>query len=110
MELADRPSTLGALKELTLVVFTTQWCPYSLIARPSAKRAALQIGCDIRLVDTEAEGDFARECKIETVPTVLMCQSGQVIIRWEGQCNPEDIPEFFEDACTRNNIKKDLGS
>ena len=89
---------------LTVLVIIADWCPYSLLVRPAAERVAERIGCELRLVDIEKEPKFMSDCNVNTVPTVLLYRSGTFVGRWEGQTNPEDIPEFFENVCLTNQI------
>lgn len=83
----------------SIIGFIAEWCPYSLLARTMAAQAAERINGSLRWVDVDSERDIVEQFNVDSVPTLILLRNDEMILRWESQTNPEDVPEYFSVAC-----------
>lgn len=88
--------------DLELLVFTRPGCaPCDAAKRAIAEDPTLTAGYAVRIVDTKAEPQLAREYRISSVPVFVLLRDGREIRRTVGFRGPERLREWLTGKANR---------
>lgn len=87
-------------KKLVVVNFRASWCGPCKMLTPRLESAVDARGekVDLAKVDIDQQADLALEYEVEAVPAVIMFKDGQVIDRFLGLKDEDQINSFLDKA------------
>ncbi len=85
-------------KGLTLVDFYATWCGPCKAMHPVLERLKEQMGDSIRILklDVDRNSALAAEYGIQSVPTLMLFRSGNVLWRQSGAMSVEDLRQRLQ--------------
>jgi thioredoxin 1 len=83
-----------------LVDFFADWCPPCKLIAPLFEELAAEFSGRVRFVKIDAEeaNELAQQFGVESIPTLLVFQQGQVTDRKVGACSRSDLQAMVEKA------------
>ena len=83
---------------LTLVAFYATWCGPCKAMHPVLERLKEQLGGNIRILklDVDRNSALAAEYGIQSVPTLMLFRSGNVLWRQSGAMSVEDLRQRLQ--------------